>query len=266
MTPRDTPVNNHPTPYPDVNNLLQNLLASIQGILGSCLIGMYLDGSLTSGDFDQDSDIDFVVVTTEDVCGDLFFALQAMHARITALDSPWAIQLEGSYISQHAIRRYDPAHALHPNIERGSDEQLKMADHDESWAVHRYVLRQRGIPLIGPPPSTFIDPVSPDDLRRAMLPALHSWATHILNNPLVMSFRGYQSYIVLSLCRIFYTLQFGDVVSKLKAATWAKEALGEQWKGLIERAWVGRHNGQLPPEAEDIRLTLELIRYALEHG
>jgi hypothetical protein len=28
--------------------------------------------------------------------GDLFSALQVMHDRIAALDSPWAIQLEGS--------------------------------------------------------------------------------------------------------------------------------------------------------------------------
>ena len=257
---------NNPTAFPEVNAILQELLKSVQSILGSHIIGMYLDGSLTSGDFDQDSDIDFIVVTDEDISGDLFLTLQAMHDRIAAIDSLWAIQLEGSYISQHALRRYDPEHALHPNIERGTGERLKMADHGEVWAIHRYVLRERGITVIGPSPQTLIDSVSPNELRRAMLPALHGWATQILNNPDWIIGRGYQSYVVLTLCRILYTLQLGDVVSKPKAARWANETVGERWEALIDRAWVGRHNGQLTADTDDINQTLDFIRYALERS
>ncbi len=117
----------HPTPYPEVNALLQEVLVGAQQILGSHFIGMYLEGSLVSDDFDQDSDIDFVVVTDEDVSSDCFAALQVMHERIATLDSWYAIQLEGSYISQQALRRHDPTHARHPNIERGPGERLKWA-------------------------------------------------------------------------------------------------------------------------------------------
>src|SRR5438132_8364932 len=120
-----------PTPYPEVNALLQALMDGVQTVLGNHFVGMYLDGSLASGDFDQESDIDFVVVTDIEITGDLFSALKAMHESIAAIDSPWAIQLEGSYLSQQALRRYDPANALHPNIERGRGERLKMIHHDE---------------------------------------------------------------------------------------------------------------------------------------
>ena len=256
----------NPTSFPEVNPILQEFLKSVQSILGCHIIGMYMDGYLTSGDFDEDSDIDFVVVTDEDIYGDLFLALQAMHDRIAAIDSWWAIQLEGSYISQHALRRYDPEHALHPNIERGDGERLKLVYHGEPWIIHRYILRKRGITLIGPPTKTLIDPVSPNDLRRAMLPTLHGWATQILNNPNEIISGGYQSYTVLSLCRILYTLQFGNVVSKDKAARWAKETMGERWKALINRAWVGRHNPPLTADTDDINQTLDFIRYALERS
>ena len=94
------------TPYPEVAMLLEELLRSVRTVLGDHFVGMYLDGSLTSGDFDQDSDIDFVVVTDIDISGSLFLALQAMHDRIATIDSWCAIQLEGSYISQPALRRY----------------------------------------------------------------------------------------------------------------------------------------------------------------
>ena len=53
-----------PTPYPEVNVLLFRLLKEVQEALGEQFIGMYLYGSLASGDFDEkSSDVDFVVVT-----------------------------------------------------------------------------------------------------------------------------------------------------------------------------------------------------------
>ena len=255
---------NNPTPYPEVNTILQELLASVSNILEGHFIGMYLDGSLASGDFDQDSDIDFVVVTDEDISGDLFLALQAMHERIAAMDSPFAVQLEGSYISQQGLRCYDPEHALHPNIERGSGERLKLVYHDDWWIIHRYILHERGITIVGPAPQTLVDPVSPDDLRRVMLSILHGWATHILNHPNQMDQRGYQSYVVLSLCRILYTLQHGEVVSKPFAAQWAKETFGDHWVPLIDRSWIGRHHPQQKAESEDVNGTLDFIRFTLE--
>ena len=44
-----------PTPYPDVNSVLQHFLAQIQAILGDAFTGMYLYGSLAQGDFDHNS-------------------------------------------------------------------------------------------------------------------------------------------------------------------------------------------------------------------
>jgi predicted nucleotidyltransferase len=252
------------TSFPEVDAILQELLARVKEVLGEHLLGFYLEGSLAHGGFDQDSDIDFVAVTDEEVSEAGFLALQAMHDQIARIDSWWSIQLEGSYISQHAIRRHDPEQTRHPNIERGLGERLKMADHDEVWNIHRYILRERGITLLGPPPQTMIDPVSPADLQQSMQPLLHGWATNLLHQPQLMDQRGYQSYVVLSLCRVLYTLKFGSVVSKPQAITWAKEKLDEQWVGLIDRAWSGRHVSELPAEAEDLKQTQDLIRYTLE--
>ena len=66
--------------YTEVNLLVQELIQSVQIILGSHFVGAYLFGSLTSGDFDQHSDID-VLVVADDQTYDLFAALKTMHAR-----------------------------------------------------------------------------------------------------------------------------------------------------------------------------------------
>lgn len=250
-----------PTPYPDVNELLLELLPGVRGVLGSGFVGMYLDGSLAIGDFDGDSDIDFVVVTEEDVSDACFSALQTLHERIAAMDSRYATDLEGSYLSRRALRRYDPAHALHPNIERGRGERLKQVRHDAAWTTHRTVLREHGITLTGPAPQTLIDPVSPDDLRQAMRSPLSGWLAHILDDPAPLQARGYQSYTVLTLCRVLYTLQHGTIVSKRVAARGARETLGERWLPLIERAWTGRSHPAGEASPEDRNETLEFIQY-----
>lgn len=256
----------HPTPYPAINSLLNDVLTGAQAVLADHFIGMYLDGSLASGDFDEDSDIDFVVVTDVDIAGDLFRALQAMHDRIAALDTPWAIQLEGSYVSLAGLRRHDPAHALHPNIERGTGERLKMTQHGAWWEFHRHILRDCGIVITGPAPQTLIDPVPTERLQDAALATLREGIAPIMENPAQISSRGYQSYIVLSVCRILYTLEHGGVATKPVAARWAQEALGVRWQPLIERAWVGRHHPGVQASADEIGTTLDFIRFALERA
>jgi hypothetical protein len=205
--------NPQPTPYADVNALLQTLLERVQAILGDHFIGMYLDGSLTNDAFDEASDIDFIVVTDEEVTDEHFLALQAMHEQLATSDARWGIQLEGSYISQRALRRYDPTQATHPNIERGTGERLKIVHHDAAWIIHRAIVRERGITLAGPDPHTLIDPVAPADVQQAMRSMLPGWAARLLENPTDLEFRGYQTYVVLTLCRVRYTLHTGTVVS-----------------------------------------------------
>lgn len=255
-----------PTPYEDVNAILQELLTHIQSILEKHFVGMYLEGSLANGDFDRESDIDFVVVVDEEISPGQFSSLHAMHEKIAKVESWWAVELEGSYIPRQALRRHCTESIRHPNIERGRREKLKWADHDETWNVHRYILREHGITILGPNPKTLIDPISPDDLRKAMQPALHGWARYILENPDELVHQGYQSYVVLTLCRILYTLHFGDVVSKPKAAKWAKETMGERWGSLIDRAREGRNHPQLDASAEDISQTLQFIKFTVENS
>ena len=54
----------HITPYPDIDALLSRLLDQMQRILDKKLAGLYLYGSLVTGDFDRESsDIDLLAVT-----------------------------------------------------------------------------------------------------------------------------------------------------------------------------------------------------------
>ena len=253
-----------PTPYHDVNKIIDLLLTRVRDILGDGLVGMYLHGSLANGGFDEYSDIDIIFVTTEELSEDSLSSLYDMHAELAKIDSPWAVQQEVSYIPQNALRRFDRSDMLHPHLDRGQGEELHRMAHESDWIIQRHILRERGIVVIGPDPRTLIDPVKPDDLRRAVAEGLPLWLNPILANPVEIRKRGYQSFFVLSLCRMLYTLKHGKILSKQDAAVWAMHNLDPYWMPLIERALIGRQHPDIDAKAEDIEGTLQMMRFTLE--
>src|SRR6185369_15333424 len=73
------------TAYPEIDETLAALLSGSRAILGDNLFGMYLFGSLASGDFDADtSDIDFAVVTHAAVDAATQAELGQLNTRIQA--------------------------------------------------------------------------------------------------------------------------------------------------------------------------------------
>ncbi|HJQ13700.1 MAG TPA: aminoglycoside adenylyltransferase domain-containing protein [Anaerolineales bacterium] len=252
-----------PTSYPRVNEVLDILHMNVKEILNDQFIGMYLYGSLANGGFDEHSDIDVIIVTTEEISADTFSALHRFHKWINEIDSPWATQIEVSYMPQVALRRFDPTNKLHPHLDRGDNEVLHMMSHESDWIVQRHVLRERGIVIDGPELQRLIDPVSRDDLRRAIAGVLPLWTQPILEDPSQIHKRGYQSYCVLTLCRMLYTLKQGDITSKPAAVKWALENADQRWSPLIERALLGRQTPNLEADSEDINETLSMMQYVL---
>ena len=251
------------TPYPDVNAILEQLLAEVRPILGEQFVGMILHGSLVSGDFDpQKSDIDFVVVTAGELPASMLSALEDMHMRLAAAYPKWGVELEGSYIPQQALRRYDSSQIEYPAIRRG--EAFYPRKHGCDWVIQRHIIRTRGLALAGPAPQTLVDPVQPADLREAAAEVMCDWDEWALQpaDKSHLQHSGYQAYMILTMCRVLHTLQHGAVASKPVAARWAQETLGERWATLIEQALTWQPGEPLNRLDE----TLDFIRYTLERS
>jgi predicted nucleotidyltransferase len=263
----------HNTPMSDgrvhdaaVNTLIGELLLAVREILGREFIGMYVTGSLATGDFDHASDVDVVVVIENAVTNKQFTELHALHKQLARLPLWCAEELECTYISREAIRRFDSENAVHPTLGRGEGEQLIMTTYDEGWVVQCHLLRTCGIVIAGPSPETLIEEVTPAALRTAMHGVLKTWGRWLRRSPNVLKIRGYQSYVVLSLCRILYTLQHGAVISKRNAARWASETLDRKWRALIEQALIDRDRpvGVSPDDA--IQQTREFLESCKQPG
>lgn len=255
-----------PTPISELNAVLQELVTSVRAILGDTFIGAYLQGSFAVGDWDTDSDVDFLIAVEQDISESGLSALQAMHARLYDLDSPWAKHLEGSYFPREILRRDDPTRRPLLYLDNGSRELVR-SNHDNELVV-RWVVRERGLTLAGPEPSELIDPVTADALRQEVLETMQTWADEILARRYSLDNRWAQPFAVLSYCRMLHTLHTGRIDSKLAGARWAESALEGRWASLVQRALEDRPNPSLKvrqaANSDEVRNTLEFIRYALE--
>lgn len=245
------------TPYPEVNMTLHDLLRRVESTLGDQLFGLYLYGSLVTGDFDSErSDIDFVVVTDDDLPDSLVTELQLMHMSLATKDLPWAKKLEGNYIPLRALRVYIPDDPPRPTVNEG---RFYLARHGNDWVIQRKVLRENHLAVAGPSLRSYIDPVPASDQRRAIRQILREWWVPMLADPARLRNPEYQAYAVLSICRAIYTLECDELVSKTAAGRWAIANVGSRWGELISDALAWRH-GDPPGSVED---TLEFIGFGV---
>jgi hypothetical protein len=243
-----------PTPYQDVNVVLNLVLSNMQAVLGDHFIGLYLGGSLALGDFDpRRSDIDFVAVTVDELSPETIVALEEMHSRLWATGTKWAMKLDGSYVPQQVLRHWTSDHPPCPFVE-GDSFQITTQG---SAVIQRYIIRQYGVAVAGPSPHTLIDPV--DDLRSALWDMLEKWWRPLLDDPAWVQQSQEQPFAILSMCRALYTLEHCELASKPVAARWAQQAIGEQWRRLIDWALTRPHDTQ----SNHLTSTLSLIRYTL---
>lgn len=95
------------TAYPHLNKFLELLLRRIQSILGKKLVGLYLYGSLSTGDFDYEtSDIDLMAATTTDIDEKDFNELKEMQDDLVRKYKIWDNRLEIAYMSLHALKTF----------------------------------------------------------------------------------------------------------------------------------------------------------------
>ncbi|HEX8218138.1 MAG TPA: aminoglycoside adenylyltransferase domain-containing protein [Chloroflexia bacterium] len=254
-----------PTPYTEVNAVLHGFATQLRATLGDRFRGMYLTGSLALGDFDpHTSDIDFIVLTDAPLSADLVEAIRDMHERFGSSGSPWAHKIEAVYIPPEALHAKPVSPASYPQVEK--DHPLFMAPLESGWIFHVYTLREHGVTVAGPDVRPLIGPVDPDDMRRAAAPIAELWLEQALHDPAWLTWlyeRRHQAFVVLTLCRLLYTLDSGSLASKPAAARWAVHALGPRWATLIERSLAGQHGSVATPE-NDVTGTVTLVRYTVD--
>jgi predicted nucleotidyltransferase len=284
-----------PTPYLELNAILERMVDRSREALGDNFVGAYLHGSFALGDFDEHSDVDFIVITGEDLTPEQLAALQTLHGELYQLESPWAERLEGSYAPQAIWRRRsseprDPPGEPRPNdwedpetagdlgpevypfwfVGNGRD-RLVRSEHDNR-EIPRWIVRERGVVLAGPSPRGLIDPVTPDAIRAEVRTLVDIFVKANL-----VKTHFHQCFTAVAVARALHSLETGRVNSKKAAVVFAKHRLDPRFAALVERGWAERE--ERPPSDKDMpayverpvdpnaaATTLDLLRHAQAVG
>ncbi|HEX5911963.1 MAG TPA: aminoglycoside adenylyltransferase domain-containing protein [Rubrobacter sp.] len=219
----------------EIEALLDRLTDEIRQSSSGSLVGLYVYGSLVTGDFDKGrSDIDLLAVVDSDIEDETFDRLDGMHARIVEDNPAWEDRIEVAYVPAPALWNFRTRTAQIAVISPGEPFHLKAAGKD--WLINWYMVREVGVTLCGPPPRAVIPKISQSEFVEAVREQAEAWKEWVFK----MSTPGAQSYAVLTLCRALYTHTHGRQASKKQAALWARSYL-PQWAPLIEQSshWLG---------------------------
>ncbi|MBE2319666.1 DUF4111 domain-containing protein [Solirubrobacter sp. CPCC 204708] len=158
--------------------------------------GVYLFGSAVHGGLQPRSDLDVFVVARERLTDAqkrrLFEGLRAIKGR----------NVEVTVVA-HGRMEFQWGGWLPDRWEEGEN-------HDLPILVHKVLLASRT--LHGPPPQALLEPPAPDEIRQAMLDTVE---------PVLLDLHEDTTNVLLTLCRIYYSLVTGDIASKGEAAAWA---------------------------------------------
>jgi predicted nucleotidyltransferase len=200
-------------------------------VLGAEVLAAYLYGSALTGGLRPRSDLDVLVLarrraTTEEK--------RLLAEGLLAVSGHGARPVEVTVVAEPDVKpwRYPPRFDLQfgewhrAALERGEDEPLAATTNPDVALLLTMVL-QASRPLLGPPATDLLDPVPPEDLTRAMLYGVDEVMPGLVDDT---------RNSVLTLARIWLTVETGEIGPKDRAADWALERLPQEHCPVLARA------------------------------
>ncbi|MCC7479849.1 DUF4111 domain-containing protein [bacterium] len=223
-----------PTPYADINALLAQWQAGLLSALGEQVTGLYLWGSLSYGGFIPGrSDIDLQALLRRPLTAPQLDSLEALHQRLQEAYPRWRGRVECAYVPLAQLQSIEPPEQPRPWW--GFDHLYREAGYGHEWLINQWLLHHFSITLFGPPYDSLAPEPALQEVRRASARDFYREWLGKLEDPQYLADSHQQSYLVLNLCRILYSVQGEGPGSKQAAADWTSVRY-PQWAGLIAEA------------------------------
>jgi len=243
--------------HPDADVVLARLVPLLHAAVANELLGLYAFGSAVTGDFEPGvSDVDLVAVLAEDPRASVVDDLAEVHRRLVEELPAWNDRIEVVYVSSRALagfrERSWPAARISPG------EAFHAVTVDPSWVLDWYRVRELDVPVLGPPATEIIPPISNDEYRNAVRTHLLAWPPTADAHPT----RGSQAYAILTMCRGLMTLRTDRYSSKREAARWAAAELPSHAPLIADAVrWreLARHDGDIDGAAT-LGATIAFVR------
>lgn len=233
---KNTPLTNgvflfHNSAMNKIRTFLSKIKKELPKILRGNLYGIYIYGSLTYGDFDsRKSDIDCIVVIKRELNKDEIRLLKNWYKNLS--NNPLAKRLEMAYAIKKNLTNISRKAVVSktPLFYKG---RFYTGDSDAYKPIVWFNIREKGLTLFGPPPKSFVLKIT----KRVLINALWQEVEHMKRKgDKWLRPKWSRCYVVLTLCRVLYTLRTSSIVSKETAAKWCLKELPQEWHSLISWA------------------------------
>lgn len=252
------------TSYPSINTLINNVSNKIQEVLGNELIGLYLHGSATAGDFNPElSDIDLMALVQSNLSNELFAALEGMHNNLAKSYPEWKDRIEVWYVTVEGIKNFK--HHSHEVAVISPGEPFHLKESGDEKLINWYVLGNSSIPLFGPEAKEIIPTISTEEYRAAIKKQVMLWQDWIKEYSQYSS-RGAAAYVVFTLSRALYSYSNGEQTSKIKSIQWLSTQFPE-WRELTNKAIAWRKVQWQEKQEEvgpDLQAILDFTDFAIQ--
>lgn len=213
---------------------VQSILRLVDAVFGDDVLGAYLHGSAVLGGLRPTSDLDILVVlkrrtsaTERRALVEGLLDVSGARARLGP-----ARPVELSVVVDNDVRpwRYPPRQEflygdwLRDTYEQGGAPRPEPAP---DLSILITMALQGDTALVGPPPAQVLDPVPHNDLIRGAIAGIPQ---------LLGDLESDTRNVLLTLARIWMTLQTGQIRSKDVAAAWVLEQLPPEHQPVLARA------------------------------
>ena len=229
--------------WPDAGQL-QSIVQLVSGVFGSEVLGAYLHGSAVLGGLRPTSDLDVLVVldrpTTATQRRTLVEGLLEMSGARAHNGPARPVELTVVVASAVTPWRYPPRQEFLYGEWLRDTYELSGAPQPEpapDLCILITMVLQGDAVLVGPPPAQLLDPVPQADLLRGAVAGI----PHLLSD-LESDTRN----VVLTLARIWTTLDTGQIRSKEAAAAWAPKQLPPEPHPVPARARAHTSRRRMP--------------------
>jgi len=192
----------------------------VQQTFGADLRAIYLYGSAVVGGLKQASDLDLCAITARPTTRNERSTLVAQLTRISRRGlrpADWRpVELTVVALSDMTPWTFPPrtdfqyGEWLRDEFERGEVDPAKPDNPDLALMIE--MVRRSGRPLVGSPAGELLPPVPEDDLRAALVGVVPDLMADLDTDT---------ANVLLTLARVWHTLETGEFTSKDAAADWA---------------------------------------------
>lgn len=230
--------------------------------LGSTLAAVHLYGSATDGGLKPYSDIDLLVTVNEHPNEEVRRALMLDLLSVSAppgKDSKLrALEVTVIVYSEVVPWRYPPRRVLQlgewlrKDILEGN---IEPAMEDKDLTILLMQAREHGLALIGPEARDMFEPVPEEDFYKVLSDAPRLWTKP-------EDWIGDERNIMLTLARIWYSIETGRIAPKDTAASWLLERLPAEHRPILHKvrqAYLGLCEDSFDADGKEVE---SFMRYS----